>query len=94
MSSVLVAGRVDEDIARRAGALIDRSGLTTSEVIRLVWGNIAATGQLPKDETAAAASPARADSRLRALRAKTPTSQRMASLGPDELREELGNRAL
>lgn len=53
MSTSLVAGRVSEECKERAAFYIRRAGLTTSDVIRIVWENIARTGEVPqpaKDE--------------------------------------------
>ena len=47
MASVLVAGRVSEECKERADYYIRRAGLTASEVIRIVWENIARTGEVP-----------------------------------------------
>lgn len=44
----LVSGRVDRSVKDRADFYIRKSGLTTSEVIRIVWANIAETGRVPE----------------------------------------------
>lgn len=47
MATVVVSGRVDEEIKRKADAIIARAGKTPADVIRDVWANIVITGELP-----------------------------------------------
>lgn len=47
MATVVVSGRVDEEVRRRADRVIERAGSTPGDVIRTVWETIAATGKLP-----------------------------------------------
>ena len=47
MSTVVVAGRVDEEVKRRVDRIIERAGKTTADVIKDVWVNIYLTGELP-----------------------------------------------
>lgn len=47
MATAVVSGRIDEVVKRRADAVIQDAGLTTGEVIRMVWEGIAATKTLP-----------------------------------------------
>lgn len=47
MATVVVAGRVDEEIKRKVDGIIERAGKTTADVIKDVWVNIYLTGELP-----------------------------------------------
>lgn len=97
MASVLVAGRVSEECKERADFYIRRAGLTASEVIRIVWENIARTGEVPRavepvhDEDAEMEeSPLMR--RYYELRAATPRCEFLENLTPEGLKEELSNR--
>lgn len=48
MATVVVAGRVDEETKRKAERHIRAAGMTANEVIKAVWSNIAATGEVPQ----------------------------------------------
>ena len=97
MASVLVAGRVSEECKERADFYIHRAGLTASEVIRIVWENIARTGEVPH-----AVEPAHGEGseleesplmrRYYELRAATPRCEFLENLTPEGLKEELSNR--
>ena len=47
MPTVVVAGRVDEEIKRKVDRILERSGKTAADVIKDVWVNIYLTGELP-----------------------------------------------
>lgn len=47
MANVVVSGRVSESVKRRADAYIRAAGLTVADVVRVVWDNIARTGEVP-----------------------------------------------
>lgn len=47
MATVVVSGRVDEDVKRQADHIIAREGKTPGDVIRDVWTTICETGKLP-----------------------------------------------
>ena len=47
MSTVVISGRVDEDVKLRADSVIRAAGSTVNNVINDVWRSIAATGELP-----------------------------------------------
>ena len=47
MATVVVAGRVDEEIKRKVDRILERSGKTAADVIKDVWVNIYLTGELP-----------------------------------------------
>lgn len=91
MASALVAGRVDEDVKRRADFAIRRKGLTQAEVIRFVWNEIAKTGQVP-GAASAQDTKGSLQTRLRALREATPQSTHLKDLEPEKLKEELASR--
>lgn len=91
MPSVLVAGRVDSECKQKAELYIKRAGLTPSDVIRIVWGNIAETGDVPRPVSTSSGGSELA-SRMRELRARTPRSGYLEGLTPEGLREELEGR--
>ena len=47
MPTVVISGRVDEDVKLRADAIIRAAGSTVNNVINDVWQTIVSTGQLP-----------------------------------------------
>lgn len=47
MPTVVISGRVDQDVKLRADAIIRAAGSTVGRVINDVWETIAATGELP-----------------------------------------------
>ncbi len=47
MPTVVISGRVDEDVKARADAIIRASGSTVNGVINDVWQTIVSTGQIP-----------------------------------------------
>lgn len=91
MGTVLVAGRVDAANKAVADAAISRAGMTSSDVIRIVWDNIAKTGQVPKS-IEPEKSPSELLARFSELRAKTPRSSFLESLTPDGVKHELEGR--
>ena len=49
MATAVVSGRVDEKVRHRADAYIRAAGSTPAEVIKVVWENIARTGEVPEE---------------------------------------------
>ena len=49
MATAVVSGRVDEKVRQRADAYIRAAGSTPAEVIKVVWENIARTGEVPEE---------------------------------------------
>ena len=47
MSTVVVAGRVDEEVKRKVDRILERAGKTAADVIKDVWVSISLTGELP-----------------------------------------------
>lgn len=47
MATAVISGRVDERVKARAEVFIRAAGLSTGDVIRVVWGRIARTGEIP-----------------------------------------------
>ena len=91
VATSLIAGRVDEETKERADFFIRRAGLKQSDVIRIVWGNIARTGEVPRPSDAETPHDTLV-SRFKELRAKTPRSAHLEDLSPEKLKEELSNR--
>lgn len=91
MGTILVAGRVESATKAAADAAINRAGMTNSDVIRIVWDNMARTGQVPrpveKDD-----STDEILGRFQALRARTPRSAFLESLTPRGVKDELAER--
>ena len=50
MPTAVVSGRVDLDTKRRADMYIQQAGSTPAEVIKVVWEQIAHTGEVPISE--------------------------------------------
>ena len=90
MATALVAGRVDSDIKSQVDMHMKRMGVSQSDVIRVVWSNIAKTGVIPTPVPETSSNNLR--SRLDQLRAETPRSDFLENLTPEVLKEELGNR--
>lgn len=91
MASTTVAARIDEETLQRASYFINRAGLTNSEVIQIVYSNIAATGKVPEREEAQPRD-AGARARLDALFAETPSSPELEQLTDDEVERMLEDR--
>ena len=51
MASVVVSGRVDEEVKRRADAYIRAAGSNPAKVINDVWVRIAYTGEVPQEDS-------------------------------------------
>lgn len=51
MATMVVSGRVDEDVKRRVDQVLEREGKTQGDVIRDVWVTISQTGRLPDTVT-------------------------------------------
>lgn len=47
MATVVVSGRVDEDVKLKVDRILERAGKTPAEVIKDMWVNISITGELP-----------------------------------------------
>lgn len=47
MATVVVSGRVDEDVKLKVDRILERAGKTPADVIRDLWVNISITGELP-----------------------------------------------
>ena len=97
VASVMVAGRVSEECKERADFYIRRAGLTASEVIRIVWENIARTGEVPHAVEPNLDEDAKVEEsplmrRYYELRATTPRCEFLENLTPEGLKEELSNR--
>lgn len=47
MQTVVISGRVDATVKDKASIYIKRAGQTAADVVKTVWENIAATGEVP-----------------------------------------------
>ncbi len=61
MASVVVSGRLDADVKRRADVVLAQAHVLPGDVIRTVFQNIADTGKIPQREAAAHTRPSLAD---------------------------------
>lgn len=91
MATSVVSGRVDEAVRRRADAYIRGAGTTPAEVIKVVWENIARTGEVP---TAGPAAQGADDplAGLAKLRESFGRSEWLVNLSKDGLREAIASR--
>lgn len=48
MSTVIVSGRVDARTREKVAPILKTAGLTQGDVIKVMWENIAATGEVPR----------------------------------------------
>lgn len=92
MSSTLVAGRVDADVAKRTQFYINKSGTTQAEVIRHVWQQISDTGVVPVRSEDDGVNQNELIEELRTLRQITPRSDYLENLSPQDLKKELEKR--
>lgn len=94
MATAVVSGRVDEQVKSRAEAFIRAAGLSTGDVIRIVWERIAQTGQIPDAGDAAERLEASRDplERLGELRASFGSCEDLVSLDDDQMRDMIASR--
>lgn len=91
MSTVIVSGRVDENIKKIADRYIKKQGLTTAEVISNVWRQIADTGEIPMAQNRET-SEARMRIKFNDLRERTPKATPLSLMSDADLKEVLSNR--
>ena len=91
MPNALVSGRVDATRKQQVDRYLQRAGLTSSDVIRIVWDNIALTGTIPQAIPRDAGDNALM-ARLEHLRSATPRSEHLEQLTPEQLKVELERR--
>ena len=91
MPTAVVTGRVEVSDKLKVEECLERAGMSSSDLIKLVWHNIATTGRLPKPETADRRRNGLYEEML-ALRSETPTSPYLRELTPEGLKEALGDR--
>lgn len=95
MATAVVSGRVDEEVYRRANAVIQRAGKTPGEVIKGVWSSIAATGRIPlteEEEAHRVSQQERFEHFLEFLDSLPPVPPKLANMTRDEYRNLLGER--
>ena len=92
MASYLVAGRVSEECKERADFFIKRAGLTTSDVIRIVWENISKTGLVPEPMDPIPTEEHPLVKRFEELRKSTPRSPYLESLTAADIRRIVRDR--
>ena len=90
MATAVVSGRVDEKIRQRADAYIRAAGSTPAEVIKVVWENIARTGEVPEEvPTVATQGPME---RLAELRESFGEADWLVNLTKEEVRDMIASR--
>ncbi|HIZ18319.1 MAG TPA: type II toxin-antitoxin system RelB/DinJ family antitoxin [Candidatus Olsenella stercoravium] len=90
MATAVVSGRVDEKVRQRADAYIRAAGFTPAEVIKVVWENIARTGEVP-EETPAVATQGPME-RLAELRESFGEADWLVNLTKEEMRDMIASR--
>ena len=90
MATSVVSGRVDEKIRQRADAYIRAAGSTPAEVIKVVWENIARTGEVPEEAPASAAQGPM--ERLAELRESFSEADWLVNLTKEEMRDMIASR--
>ena len=91
MATSVVSGRVDEKIRQRADAYIRAAGSTPAEVIKVVWENIARTGEVP--EVAPVEEPRGAWERFMEFRESLPKAEPwLVSLTKEQMRDMIASR--
>ena len=91
MATAVVSGRVDEKIRQHADAYIRAAGSTPAEVIKVVWENIARTGEVPEEEPARGSRDAW--ERFMEFRESLPKAEPwLANLTKEEMRDMIASR--
>lgn len=94
MATAVVSGRVDEQVKARAEAFIRAAGLSTGDVIRVVWERIARTGEIPDagddvEQLDVSRDPL---GRLGELRASFGACEDLVNLDDDQMRDMIASR--
>ena len=88
MPTAIVSGRVDEAVRQKADVAMRKAGLTPSDVIQGVWGEMARSGEVPeiarprRDEGEGRAAIERLEGFLKRL---PPVNPAYADLSDDEI---------
>lgn len=94
METAVISGRVDIPVKEKAAVYIKRTGQTAADVIKTVWENIAATGEVPTPAIATEDSEASWE-RFVSLRDElselTPAFD-LANLTDDQLKDMVASR--
>ena len=91
MATAVVSGRVDEKIRHRADAYIRAAGSTPAEVIKVVWENIARTGEVP--EVVPVEEPRGAWERFMEFRESLPKAEPwLVNLTKEQMRDMIAGR--
>ena len=91
MPTAVVTGRVEVSDKLKVEECLEKAGMSSSDLIRLVWHDVATTGRLPKPTRAETTRSGLYEEML-ALRSETPTSSYLRNLTPEGLKEALGDR--
>ncbi len=94
MATVVVSGRVDSRVKERAETYIRAAGLSTGDVIRVVWEEIARTGEVPdsRGTLREAESNDGPLERLGALRGMFAESDLLVDLTKEQMRNLIASR--
>lgn len=94
MATAVVSGRVDAQVKARAEAFIRAAGLSSGDVIRVVWERIARTGEIPDagddvEQLDVSRDPL---GRLGELRASFGSCEDLVNLDDDQMRDMIASR--
>ena len=90
MSTVVVSGRIDEDVKIRADRIIRSAGSSVARVISDVWQTIVDTGELPSSPALAAEEASKRDtfdSFMQWFDGLPPQDEAFAGMTDDEILE-------
>ena len=89
MATAVVSGRIDAALKRKAEVIIEEAGSTPGEVIKNVWANIVATGQIPQspEEIDEQARKAQVLDELWELVHSLPPCPNVAKMSDDDIKE-------
>ena len=94
MATAVISGRVEEELKERVGRLIQAAGMSTADVIKTVWENIARTGEVPMPYAADDQVDECAErfAQFMALRASLPACPELIGMDDDAMRSAVAER--
>lgn len=97
MATAIISGRVDEAVKTKAAAYLRAAKVAPGDVIKTVWENIAATGQIPVPEAAERETEDEeqtAFGRLMRFREELPACPELATMTDEQMRDMIVERYL
>ena len=95
MATVVVSGRIDEAVKRRADMYIKAAGKTPAQVINDMYVQISITGELPRGDESLATREQRKerfDAFVEWRNSLAPDDDWLANLTDEQMRDYLGDR--